>query len=148
MAVTIDVDDVIRAVRLDANDVTKAEVGRLLAVATELVELRAVDAPTVMQNEAAVRIVGYLYDAPTVSGGLSYASALRNSGAAGLLEPYRPKRAGAITGSDAAGDTPTPAPTPGGGGNVPEPPSGAGTYILQSVNGVLQWVRFPAPPQS
>ena len=65
---------------------------RLLAVSTELVERYAPDAPIAVQNEACVRISGYLYDAPPVGREELYANAAANSGARALLAPWRPIR--------------------------------------------------------
>ena len=40
-------------------------------------------------NEAVRRLTGYLFDQPEAGRGMAYANALRNSGAAGMLLPYR-----------------------------------------------------------
>ena len=58
--------------------------------------------PNVAHNEATRRLAGYLFDQPEASRGMAYANALRNSGAARMLLPYRIHRAGY---ADAAGDT-------------------------------------------
>ena len=59
-----------------------------------------------MQNEAAIRLAGYLFDQPFAARGGTYANALRNSGAARMLLPYRIHRAGstaeAVTEAQAA----------------------------------------------
>ena len=39
---------------------------------------------------------GYLYDQPSAAGGAGYANAIRNSGAAPMLLPYRVHRAGSV----------------------------------------------------
>ena len=44
-----------------------------------------------------VRLSGYLFDAPTAGRGAVYANALRNSGASGILLPYRIHRAGSTS---------------------------------------------------
>ena len=81
---------------------------RLLAVAAPTVERYAADAPTAVQNEAAIRFAGWLNEAPT-SGARSESigdisttfspamtSGLRASGAMALLSPWKIRRAGAI----------------------------------------------------
>ena len=103
MAVTITAAQLATATR------TAAEVaGRLLAVATELVQGYAVDAPESVQNEAVIRCAGYLAQQPsdarrsTSVGGIesswaaTHTSALRHSGAMALLSPFKARRAGAI----------------------------------------------------
>ena len=49
--------------------------------------------PDVVLNEATIRLSAYLYDQPTASGGLGFANAMRFSGAARILLPYRIHRA-------------------------------------------------------
>ncbi len=71
---------------------------RLLGVAKAYTGLIAGDAPVAVQDEAIVRLVGYLYDAPTASGGDRYAAAWTNSGAGGLVSKWVVQRvAGAST---------------------------------------------------
>ena len=72
---------------------------RLLAVVEAMVEKYAPNAPAALQNEAAIRICGYLFDAPAAPGGAAYANALRNSGAAVLLLPWREYRLGSMADS-------------------------------------------------
>ena len=69
---------------------------RLLAVGTAHVERHAPDAPAPVKEESVVRVAGYLFDMPNAGRGIGYASALRNSGAASLLLPWRVHRAGSI----------------------------------------------------
>lgn len=65
-------------------------VTRLLAVSTATVTAYAgTAAPVEVRDEAAIRIAGYLYDQPTAAAGVEFASALRSSGAAALLAPWR-----------------------------------------------------------
>lgn len=71
-----------------------AEAARLLALVSVVVVKHAPTAPDVIHNEAAIRLASYLYDQPTAPRGDGYANALRNSGAARLLLPYRVHRAG------------------------------------------------------
>ena len=95
MAVTITADTLRDALRLDETAEETAEVTRLLAVATEAVEKYGPDAPATVQNEAVIRVAGYLLDAPTAARGTGYADPVRNSGATALLAPYRVHRGGA-----------------------------------------------------
>ena len=103
MAVTIIATELAEAVGVDATTAT-----RLLAVATELVNRYAPDAPIAVANEAAIRCSGWLSEQPAAAitseseGDIrtSYSptmlSALRHSGAMGLLSPWKIRRAGAI----------------------------------------------------
>ena len=100
------------AVRADPNDADViAQMTRILSVADTAVRRFAPGAPENVRDEAIVRIVGYVYDMPTVPGpGFRVSdSALRGSGAAGWLAPYRVHRVGvdaAVSGTAApdAGD--------------------------------------------
>ncbi len=81
---------------------------RILAVASALVEKYAPEAPEAIQNEAAIRLGGYLSQADygtirtetlgpySVSHQMNHAMAFRNSGAQALLTYWRERRAGAI----------------------------------------------------
>ena len=104
MAVDINVEALQDALRLGTTDAETAQATRLLAYATEAVEKHAPgeDVPVTIQNEAVVRLAGYLFDQPTAGRGAAYANALRNSGAAAILSPYRIHRAGSVEGSVAA----------------------------------------------
>ena len=104
MAVDITVEALQDALRLGTTDAETAQATRLLAYATEAVEKHAPgeDVPVTIQNEAVVRLSGYLFDQPTAGRGAAYANALRNSGAAAILSPYRIHRAGSVEGSVAA----------------------------------------------
>ena len=103
MAVTLTAAALSQATR------STAEVAdRLLPVVTEAVERYAPDAPEATQNEAAIRMAGYLAQQPTdarrstMVGGVSsswattHTGALRHSGAMSLLSPWKVRRAGAI----------------------------------------------------
>ena len=94
MAVTITVAELRAALRLNDSTEETAEVTRLLAYATEAVEQHAPDASETAMNEAARRLSGYLFDMPEAAWGDAYSNALRNSGAARMLLPYRIHRAG------------------------------------------------------
>ena len=78
---------------------------RLLAVAQAIVERFAANAPPAVMNEAIIRLAGWLKASPpgdlvpTAIGGIDLTwrpgasrNALRNSGAAGLLAPWRKPR--------------------------------------------------------
>ena len=96
MAVTADM--LTRALRAGTDTDTRAEVTRLVSVAQALVEtyLSGASAPEAVQDEAVIRLASYLFDQPTVSAGLPFANAGRNSGAWSLLAPYRVQRAASI----------------------------------------------------
>ena len=98
MAITL--DTLARALRvstpLDADQT--AELTRILAVAIEVVNKYAPAAPEATTDESVIRVAGYLFDAgsTTEPGALGALNAIRLSGAAPLLAPYRVHRAGAI----------------------------------------------------
>ena len=106
MAVTVTVAELAAAMRLGATSEETAEATRLLAYATEAISRHLggayEDVPAAVVNEAAIRLAGYIYDQPTTAGGPSYANALRNSGAAAMLLPYRIHRAGSTADALAA----------------------------------------------
>ena len=104
MAVTLTPSELAEALSVDA---TLAS--RLLAVAVALVEQYAPGAPAAVQNEAAIRLAGWLRETPaggirsettgdvrTSFDGARAMGALRHSGAMGLLTTWRTRRAGAI----------------------------------------------------
>ena len=96
MAVTITQAELSAALRLGASDEENVQATRLLAYASTAVLKHAPGAPDSVHNEAAVRLAGYLYDQPTAGRGNSYGNALRYSGAAAMLLPYRIARAGTV----------------------------------------------------
>ena len=117
MAVTITAADLATAIRLGTSTEETAQATRLLAVATAIVERYAQSAPEAVQNQAVVQVAGYLYDQPAASQGAGTANALRNSGAASLLTPWRSIRAGTTAAAAAGDDSGSSAPdVPGGGG--------------------------------
>ena len=138
MAVSITVAETLRAVRAGSAQDETDEITRLLAVATQIVEDQP-DAPPAIQNEAAVRIVGYLYDQPA-AGAINFTNALRNSGAAALLRPYREIGAGLIGGASAS----TPSGTVPAGSGLPDLPA-TGFFVLAVDDGELAWLTFPKP---
>ncbi|MDE2652552.1 MAG: hypothetical protein OXI71_01940 [Gemmatimonadota bacterium] len=102
MAVTINADALGTAIGADATTAA-----RLLRVASEIVTRYAPDAPDAIQDEAVIRVAGWLRDSPSAGilqrrvGEREYAlhrptltSALRSSGAMSLLRPYRSVGAG------------------------------------------------------
>ena len=94
MPVNATVSDVARSIRaVDSTDVT-AELTALLDYATAEVLRIAPLAPDVVHDRAAISIIGYLYDRPTSGREMSYANAIRNSGAGAMLLPYRTHRGG------------------------------------------------------
>lgn len=90
MALTITVDQLSEAVELTVSGSPDppylAILTRQLAVAEHRIELAAPDAPDDVKNEAAVRFVGYLLEAPLAS--RNPVNAFINSGAKALLSPW------------------------------------------------------------
>ena len=99
MVVTISRPKICEAIRAGDSAEEMAAVTRLTATAKALIERYAPDAPTAICNEACIRVVGYLYDMLTAPSGTAYANALRNSGAASLLLPWRAHRVGSTAGT-------------------------------------------------
>ena len=105
MAVTLTAAELAEAVVI-----TSAQATRLLPVASALVERYAPAAPVAVQNEAAIRICGYLSQQPESAqrsdrlGDVETqwqpgnVSALRHSGAMALLTFWKVRRAGGISG--------------------------------------------------
>ena len=105
MAVTLTLEHVRDAVETDLPDTALL---RVLAVAKAQVERCASAAPEDVQNEAAIRTIGYLVDQPAAAKhservgefsqdfAASMVNALYYSGAAALLAPWREHRAGVI----------------------------------------------------
>ena len=102
MAVTLTVAELQAALRLGDSTEETAEVTRLLAYSTEAVTQHAPTASETAMNEAVRRLGGYLFDQPEAGRGMAYANALRNSGAARMLLPYRVHRAGYADAVEAA----------------------------------------------
>ena len=100
MAVTLTVDQLRDGIRAGDTQQETDILTRLLAVSTALVEKHAPNAPEAVQNEACIRVCGYLFDQPNASARQGYASALRNSGARALLLPWRVVGVG-VVGEDA-----------------------------------------------
>ena len=96
MAVTLTDSELRAALRLGTTTQETTEIARLRALAIEMVERFAPDAPAPVQDESVVRVCGYMYDAPFASPGTRYSDPLRNSGAMMLLNPYRVHRAGRV----------------------------------------------------
>ena len=100
MAVTLTAAQLASRLRTGNTADELAEVQYFLGYATDAVIKYAPDAPDTVHNEATRLLASYLYDAPTVTGGDRFANALRNSGAARTLLPYRIHRAGNIADGD------------------------------------------------
>ena len=94
MAVTITVAELAVELRLGDSPEETAILTRLLPYCIEAVEKYAPNATDRAMEEAVVRLAGYQYDKPLTSRGDAYANALRSSGAARALLPYRVHRAG------------------------------------------------------
>ena len=94
MAVTITVAELQAALRLGDTAEETAETTRLLAYSTEAVTQHAPSATETAMNEAVRRLAGYLFDQPEAGRGMAYSNAMKYSGAARMLLPYRMHRAG------------------------------------------------------
>lgn len=68
---------------------------RLEGAARAMVKKLCKDAPEAVVDEATIRVVGYLFDAPPQDG-TRYAHAIRNSGALSLISPWCPRDAVAV----------------------------------------------------
>lgn len=102
MAVTLSDIELAAALQVD-----QATATRLLAVASALVTKYGATAPDEVDNEAVIRVAGYLRSQPAASiraesaGSLevqyapSRQGALRHSGAMSLLSPWKQRRGGA-----------------------------------------------------
>ena len=141
MAVTITVAELAAALRLGDSAEETAEATRLRNYAIAAVSRHLGDAyedtDAAVVNESAIRLSGYLFDQPTASRGMMYADALRNSGAAAILLPYRVHRAGST--AETSSDDPLP---PIGGLVLHQ--SGSQTFEVATAN---EWVAttLPAP---
>ena len=89
MAVTLTIAELVAALRLSDSAEELAEATRLLAYASAAVVKYAPAAADVAHDEATRRLAGYLFDMPEAARGDAYANAMRNSGAARSLLPYR-----------------------------------------------------------
>ena len=102
MAVTITVAELAEANRVGSTTRETSEVTRLrdysIAVISQHLGTTYDDTPDVVVNLAAAQLVGYLYDKPTVSGGVSLANAFKFSGAGQALFPYRIHHVGLVGG--------------------------------------------------
>ena len=96
MAVSLTVDQLMTACRVDDTTANREIMTRLLVVASAKVERFGPSAPIEVQNEAAIRYAAYLYDQPQTHPGTAYGAGFRNSGALYLLTDYRVHGAGVI----------------------------------------------------
>lgn len=99
----VDVNQVAGALRLTdgvaAPEAAQAAIlARLLSAAGEIVGHYAPEAPTVIKDEAVIRLCGYWYDQPTAGRGQGWANAWTNSGAASLCMPWVVLRLGTEAG--------------------------------------------------
>ena len=74
---------------------------RIAATARVMVEDYAPAAPDAIHSEAYVRLCAWLYDSDPSGSTPGGPAALRSSGAASLLGPYRVRRGGLVGASDA-----------------------------------------------
>ena len=102
MAVTISQLGVHLRVSADPNVAPTGAVGtvlaRVLRTSVAMVETYAPGAPEAIRDEAVVRLAGWLYDSDPSGATAGGPQALRSSGAASLLGPYRIRRGGLIGG--------------------------------------------------
>ena len=98
MALTITMGELAAAVRLSTDPTTGphepylTDLTRLLAVADGMITRYAPDAPDADKNEAAIRIVGYLLNAPPYTNNINVSTpvnVLRNSHAQSILADSR-----------------------------------------------------------
>lgn len=76
---------------------------RLLDYAGAALAEVAPTAPAALQDQATIRLCGYLFEAPASAAGAGYANALRNSGALSIVSRHIARRAVTITGDQVAG---------------------------------------------
>ena len=89
----LSVEQLATAIRAGTSDQETEVLTRLLAVGIAIVEKTAPNAPEDVRDQATVRLVGYLLDAPNTPAGIALADALTNSGAYSLLFPWKEARA-------------------------------------------------------
>lgn len=142
-AATITVAEALVAIRVHTSTTEVAQPG-VAATAAELFPAAVAlcerwqgrtDVPADIINAAVVRVFGYLWDSDPAQRGTDGA-VMAQSGAASLIGLFKVRRAGLI-GNDAG-------PVPPESAQVPVQP-GEGRWVLQSVNGELEWVKFPSP---
>ena len=106
MAITLTVAQLASAMRVGTTSTEVEQVTRLLVYAEVAISQHLgstyATTPDAAVNEAAIRIASYLYDQPTASSGLAFGNALRFSGAARMLLPYRLHKAGSTAEAVAA----------------------------------------------
>ena len=96
------VNDLRAALKYGNSTAETVELTRLLAVGSELVSRHTNGSaiPDDIRAEAIIRVCGYIVDSPFSSPGSGYAGVFHNSGARGLLHPWREQRAGNICDAD------------------------------------------------
>lgn len=137
MAVNVQTADVIVALRLNPATVDEAaQVERLIGFAKKFVDDYARDAPQEIANEAAIRLIGYLYDQPFAPDSAVYRNSLRNSGAGFILDQY--KEIGATSIGQTITRTEGDILPPQQPSIVPDPPD-TGKFLIESTDGELTW---------
>ena len=108
MVVTLDAAGLAAALRIGDSAEELAEATRLLDYASTAITRHVETCPDAIHNEAVRRLAGYLLDQPEAGRGDAYANALRNSGAAAMMLPWRIHTAGgdAVAEAQAAVGTP------------------------------------------
>ena len=94
--VTLTVEELSNALRLGDSPEERQEAERLLVYAGEAVIRHAPGSTPAAAAEATIRLSAYLFDQPNAGRGLSFANAMRSSGASSILAPYRQHRAGIV----------------------------------------------------
>ena len=94
-AAPLSLADLKLALRIDEDDFDDM-LTRNLEAATERANRQAPDAPQATKNEAILRFVGWLFEAPQADGASSEAGGWRRSGAEGMLAPWTIRRGGVI----------------------------------------------------
>ena len=112
MAITLTIAELVDELRVGSSPEELAKVTRLHGYASEAVIRHASGATDAAHNEAVVRLAAYLYDQPSVTRADGVSKALRSSGAARILLPYRLHRAGttaeAVSVAEASGSAGNP----------------------------------------
>ena len=94
MAVTMTQTDFQTELRLANSQEERKLAARLLGYVSVAVLRYAPDCPDEVHNEAAVRLGAYLYNQPEATRGDAYANAMRSSGAARAMLPWKAHGAG------------------------------------------------------
>lgn len=99
MAVTVTREQFFEAIR-EFNTAARTdlanEADRHIAAASTMVDDYAPDAPEAVARQAALLLAVYWFDSPAAPVGMRRYRALHSCGAAGMLQPYRKRRAATV----------------------------------------------------